>query len=82
MVDAPSTGLCRAYALCSSIYFREPGGILSEMAIDSPRFAFDEERAYLGERLMLPAWQEGQRAAIERALPRLTLPQRAGVTSS
>ncbi len=59
-----------------------PGGILSEMAIDPPRFAFDEERAYLGERLMLPAWQEGQRAAIERALPRLTLPQRAGVTSS
>lgn len=57
-----------------SIYFREPGGILFEIATDSPGFALDEPREHLGERLMLPGQFEPHRAAVQRALPRLTLP--------
>jgi glyoxalase family protein len=54
-----------------SIYFREPGGVLFEVASDPPGFAVDEAPEALGERLMLPAWLEPQRAQIERALPPL-----------
>lgn len=57
-----------------SIYFREPGGVLFEIATDPPGFATDEAPEHLGERLMLPAWLESERAAVERVLPRLTLP--------
>jgi glyoxalase family protein len=55
-----------------SIYFREPGGVLFEIATDPPGFATDETREHLGERLMLPAWLESHRADIERRLPSLT----------
>jgi glyoxalase family protein len=55
-----------------SIYFREPGGILFEIATDPPGFAIDEAREHLGERLMLPKRLEPRRAEIERALPPLT----------
>ncbi len=55
-----------------SIYFREPGGVLFEIATDPPGFAFDEPLEQLGERLMLPEWLEPQRARIEAALPPLT----------
>lgn len=54
-----------------SIYFREPAGVIYEIATDDPGFARDEEPARLGEKLMLPAWLEPKRAAIEAALPRL-----------
>jgi glyoxalase family protein len=54
-----------------SIYFREPGGILFEIATDPPGFAVDEPRDQLGERLMLPRWLEADRARIERSLPPL-----------
>lgn len=57
-----------------SIYFREPGGVLFEIATDPPGFATDEPRQHLGERLMLPDWLESDRADIERRLPRLTRP--------
>lgn len=57
-----------------SIYYREPGGILFEIATDPPGFAFDESPEHLGERLMLPPQVEPHRAALEAALPRLTLP--------
>jgi glyoxalase family protein len=56
-----------------SIYFREPGGVLFEIATDPPGFALDEPVASLGESLKLPPWLEGQRARVERALPPLTL---------
>lgn len=56
-----------------SIYFREPGGVLFEIATDPPGFALDEPVASLGEGLQLPPWLEGQRARVERALPPLTL---------
>lgn len=55
-----------------SIYFREAGGILFEIATDPPGFAIDEPGDHLGERLMLPKWLEPQRAEIEAILPRLT----------
>lgn len=57
-----------------SIYFREPGGVLFEIATDAPGFAIDEAPEQLGTRLMLPPWLEGQRATIERKLQPLRLP--------
>ena len=57
-----------------SIYFREPGGILFEIATDPPGFALDEPKDRLGERLMLPAWLEPQRDVIEHRLPPLRRP--------
>jgi catechol 2,3-dioxygenase-like lactoylglutathione lyase family enzyme len=57
-----------------SIYYREPGGVLFEIATDPPGFAIDEPPEHLGERLMLPRQYERQRSALERVLPSLTLP--------
>lgn len=51
-----------------SIYFREPGGVLFEIATDGPGFATDEDPAHLGERLALPPFLEGRRAEIEAGL--------------
>jgi glyoxalase family protein len=52
-----------------SIYFREPGGILFEIATDGPGFTADESLASLGSSLRLPDWLEPRRREIERALP-------------
>jgi glyoxalase family protein len=57
-----------------SIYYREPGGVLFEIATDPPGFAIDEPPEHLGERLMLPRQYEPQRSTLERVLPSLTLP--------
>jgi glyoxalase family protein len=57
-----------------SVYFREPGGVLFELATDGPGFSVDEDRAHLGETLVLPPWLEPQRAAIEATLPQLSVP--------
>jgi len=57
-----------------SVYFREPGGVLFEIATDEPGFAIDEQVERLGERLMLPPQFEPARAAIEAALPTIHLP--------
>ena len=54
-----------------SIYYREPDGILLEIATDSPGFAVDEPVATLGTALKLPALYEPHRAEIEAALPKL-----------
>jgi glyoxalase family protein len=51
-----------------SLYFREPGGNLFEIATDGPGFAVDEPMDALGERLSLPPFLEGKRAAIEAGL--------------
>lgn len=56
-----------------SIYFREPGHILFEVATDPPGMLIDESRETLGQALKLPAWLEKERAEIERILPALTL---------
>jgi glyoxalase family protein len=58
-----------------SIYYREPGEVLFEIATDPAGFAIEEPTDHLGERLMLPHQYEAQRAALERVLPRLTLPR-------
>ncbi|HUK13704.1 MAG TPA: ring-cleaving dioxygenase [Thermoanaerobaculaceae bacterium] len=58
-----------------SVYFREPGGVLFEIATDPPGFAVDEPADELGSHLMLPAWLEPARARVEHALPPLRLPQ-------
>ena len=55
-----------------SVYFREPGGVLFEIATDGPGFAVDEDPAHLGETLVLPPWLEPTRQAIEEVLPTLT----------
>jgi hypothetical protein len=57
-----------------SIYFREPGGILFEIATDAPGFTVDESETELGRNLRLPSWIEGSRTRIEAVLPALTLP--------
>jgi glyoxalase family protein len=60
-----------------SIYFREPGGILFEIATDLPGFTIDEPADALGSQLKLPAWYEPRRAEIVSALPPLRLPKQA-----
>jgi glyoxalase family protein len=54
-----------------SIYFREPGGVLYEIATDNPGFLTDESYAELGKHLKLPPWLEPHRKSIETALPPL-----------
>jgi predicted esterase len=57
-----------------SVYFREPGHVLFELATNQPGFAVDEPVEHLGERLMLPDQYEPHRAEIEAVLPRIHLP--------
>lgn len=62
-----------------SIYFREPGGVLFEIATDEPGFAIDEDEAHLGELIKLPDWAEPARERIEKSLTPVTLnPEKYG----
>jgi len=54
-----------------SLYFREPGGVLFEIATDNPGFAVDERVEELGTSLKLPSRYEGRRQQIESVLPKL-----------
>jgi glyoxalase family protein len=56
-----------------SIYFREPGGVLFELATDPPGFALDEPVESLGEELRIPEWLESRRPYIEGRLAPITL---------
>ena len=56
-----------------SVYFREPGHVLFEIATDAPGFTVDEPRESLGDALMLPPQYEAQRALIQAALPPIHL---------
>ena len=58
-----------------SIYFREPGGVLFELATDNPGFDLDEPMETLGEALHVPKWLEGSRALIEAKLQPIELKQ-------
>lgn len=58
-----------------SIYFREPGGVLFEIATDPPGFMLDESVDELGSSLMLPPWLEADRNYIEQRLPSIHVPQ-------
>jgi len=55
-----------------SVYFREPGGVLFEIATDDPGFTLDEPQATLGSAIKLPPWYEPRRAEIVAALPPLS----------
>lgn len=59
-----------------SIYFREPGGVLFEIATDNPGFATDETVETLGRHLKLPPWLEPARERIEAKLPPLNISER------
>jgi glyoxalase family protein len=60
-----------------SVYFREPGGILFEIATDPPGFAIDERPEDLGKQLKLPQWLEPMRGKLEQLLPPIrTSPER------
>ena len=63
----PSSGPVDRYYF-KSLYFREPNGILFEIATDGPGFTADEPLETLGERLSLPPFLEGRRAEIEAGL--------------
>ena len=54
-----------------SVYFREPGGVLFEIATDPPGFTIDQNVEDLGERLMLPQWLEPVRERLEKVLPKI-----------
>jgi glyoxalase family protein len=58
-----------------SVYFREPGGILFEIATNPPGFTMDERTEELGTHLMLPKWLESVRKDLEKVLPRVSLPK-------
>ncbi|WP_267643091.1 ring-cleaving dioxygenase [Haloarchaeobius amylolyticus] len=58
-----------------SIYFREPGGVLFEVATDDPGFTVDEPAETLGTELRLPAWLEDDREQLEASLPSLSAPE-------
>ncbi|MFB5599992.1 MAG: VOC family protein [Nitrososphaeraceae archaeon] len=58
-----------------SVYFREPGGVLFEIATDPPGFTVDQKIQDLGKRLMLPKWLEPVRERLEKVLPKIELPQ-------
>jgi catechol 2,3-dioxygenase-like lactoylglutathione lyase family enzyme len=57
-----------------SIYFREPGGVLFEIATDPPGFTIDETPDTLGTSLKLPSWWESSRTVLEDILPKVQLP--------
>lgn len=58
-----------------SVYFREPGGILFELATNSPGYSSDEPQESLGERLVLPGKFDARRAEIEAQLADITVPR-------
>jgi len=60
-----------------SIYFREPGGILFEIATEPPGFTLDENLGELGMHLRLPAWFEPARSEIEEILPPIQMPRKS-----
>jgi len=61
-----------------SIYFREPGGVLFEIATDPPGFAVDEPADKIGSSLVLPSWLESERSELGRILPPIRLPELTG----
>jgi glyoxalase family protein len=63
-----------------AIYFRQPQGILFEIATTSPGFARDEDPERLGEQLRLPAQHEHLRPQLERQLTPLVNPRRRART--
>jgi glyoxalase family protein len=69
--DVPNSGIIDRFYF-RSLYFREPNGILFELATDGPGFSADESVEQLGARLALPPFLEPRRASIEAGLVPLT----------
>ena len=65
-----------------SIYFREPNGVLFELATMGPGFGADEDPAHLGERLSLPPRFEHMREQVERTLTPLPDPRSRGAAAT
>jgi glyoxalase family protein len=65
-----------------SIYFREPGGVLYELADDGPGFTVDQPLDQLGLKVILPPWLESRREQIEAHLTPLPDPRADWVTTS
>jgi glyoxalase family protein len=76
----PTPVLDRTYF--HSVYFREPGGVLFEIATDPPGFTVDQKIQDLGKRLMLPRWLEPVREKLERVLPKIHLSENNKNSSS
>lgn len=66
----------------NSIYFREPGDVLFEIATDTPGFLVDQESAELGNKLVLPKWLEPKRIYLQKTLPRLMIPSNENIGST
>ncbi|MDQ3549295.1 MAG: ring-cleaving dioxygenase [Chloroflexota bacterium] len=72
---APDVTVIQDRQYFNSIYFREPGGVLFEIATDTPGFTIDESPDELGTSLKLPPRYEEQRRLIEDTLPKIVLPE-------
>jgi len=59
-----------------SVYFREPGGVLFEIATEPPGFTLDEKLEELGTHLRLPPWLDSARSQIEKILPPIHVPRK------
>jgi glyoxalase family protein len=59
-----------------SVYFREPGGVLFEIATNGPGFMIDQKAEELGTRLALPSWLEPVRSDLEKVLPHVVYPRK------
>jgi glyoxalase family protein len=59
-----------------SVYFREPGGVLFEIATNPPGFTVDEKAEDLGTYLVLPPWLESMRKDLEKVLPPIAHPKK------
>jgi glyoxalase family protein len=57
-----------------SVYFREPGGVLFEIATDPPGFTIDQKEGDLGQKLLLPEWLEPNRKYLESVFPKVKTP--------
>jgi len=75
----PTTVIDRFYF--HSIYFREPGGVLYEIADDGPGFTVDLPLDQLGSKVILPPWLESDREAIEARLTPLPDPRASWTTA-
>ena len=65
-----------------SVYFREPGGVLFEIATNPPGFTVDEKAEELGTHLVLPPWLESIREELEKVLPPIIHPKKESRTRS
>ena len=65
-----------------SVYFREPGGVLLEIATNPPGFTIDESKEDLGTHLVLPPWLESVRKDLVKILPPVRLPRKKAMQNS